>query len=139
MGQIDPAKGEPSPPVRPIAVRLYSYTQNRGFDVITDGDRVARVVPLRAGVQPPTSPEEVAAAAEILRRDPRYEKDVADLFVRGIVTPGMRGQRHLHLFFFKAKGLARGPIAFEAEMDVTSGKVVSARRPPSPSAGREGR
>jgi hypothetical protein len=129
-GQVDAEKGASSRPSRrPIAVRFYSYSRNRAVRVITDGEKVTAVVPMRAGFQPPTSPEEVAAAAEVVRRDPRYQKDLADLFVRGIVTPGTAGHRHLHLLFFKAKGLARGPAVYHIEMDVTGGKVVLARRP----------
>jgi hypothetical protein len=130
VGQVDPAKGASGPARRPIGVRFYSYSRNRGFDVMTDGDKVTRIVPMRVGAQPPTSPEEVAAAADIVRRDPRHQKDVADLFVRGIVTPGTAGHRHLHLLFFKAKGLNRGPAVFHVEMDVTASRVVHARRPP---------
>lgn len=128
-GQVEAEKGAVRTPQRPIAVRFYSYSRNRGFRVVTVGEKVTAIQPMRAKVQPPTSPEEVAAAAEIVRRDPRYQKDVADLAVRGIVTPGTEGHRHLHLLFFKGKGLTRGPAVFHVEMDVTSGRVVHARRP----------
>jgi hypothetical protein len=111
----------------PVRLRFYSYSADRAVQVDMAEGKVLRVVPMRKGYQPPESPQEVQAAAEILRRDKRYTSALEGLFVRGILTPSPRRHRELYLLFFKGEGLTRGPVLFDAVVDLSAGRVVSAR------------
>ena len=63
------------------------------------------------------------AAADIVKRDPRFAETLRDLVVRGIEASDVGGNRRLYLLFYEAKG---SPAVFAATVDMIRGQVVSA-------------
>jgi hypothetical protein len=124
-GPVEPDKQRPVDLAkRPIALDFYSYSNNRALVVVMEGNKVVSINAQPRGYQPPESHEEVEAAAQILRKDPGHAKAITGLTVRGIQTPSEDGNRHLQLLFYKPNSRA---AAFGATIDMTSGRVVSAR------------
>lgn len=105
-------------------IEFYSYSNNRALKVRMIGDEVVDIQQMPENYQPPESREEVKAAAEIVRQDPRYSEVVADLTVRGIQTPSENSNRHLYLLFYKE---GRKASVFWATVDMTAAQVVKAQ------------
>lgn len=104
---------------------FYNYANNHVVTVITsDKGEIQDIHSRPVTVQPAESREEVEAAANILRANARYASATKDLLVRGIQTEGRGQNRYLHLWFYREN---RTPAAFEAVVDISAGKVVSAR------------
>jgi hypothetical protein len=124
-GLVWPPKGQAPDPARQLtALDFYSYSRNRAFTVLLTDRGVVSIKPERQGYQPPETREEVEAAAEIVRKDPRFSEAVRALIVRGIQAPSKTRSRHLYLMFYKAEAT---PAVFEATVDMTAARVVTAR------------
>lgn len=122
--------GGKSSPVKDAArsdmlwIEFYSYSNNQALKVRIKGDEVVDIQQMPENYQPPESHEEVRAAAEIVRENPRYKDIVTDLTVRGIQTPGENRNRHLYLLFYKE---GRKSSVFWATVDMTLAQVVKAK------------
>jgi hypothetical protein len=103
---------------------FYSYQRNVAVNVVVERNKVVDVTPGRKGYQPAASHEEVAAAADLVEKDERYRALVEGLVARGIETPSEDGNRRLYVTFHKQK---RTPALVEATVDMTLGRVVTAR------------
>ena len=110
------------PPRQDVELNYFNYATNRAVAVRFAGDVIKAVDVLPAGFQPPESDGEVLAAAEIVRKDPRYATTVGELPARGILTPAPEGHRYVYVLFKKPKE----PAVFEAVVDLTDRKVVRA-------------
>ncbi len=119
------ADGEKSGTVPKEMIRLayFNYQTNRAVNVFIAGDQVQSVQVKPKEYRPPESPEEVTAAEEIVRRDPRHRAVIDGLPVRGILTEAPAGRRYIYLLFKKRDQ----PATYDATVDMTAGKVVSAR------------
>lgn len=104
---------------------FYSYQHNVAVNVVVERNKVVDVTPGKKGYQPAESHEEVEAAADLVKKDDRYRALVEGLVARGIETPSKDGNRHLYVTFHKQK---RTPAVVEATVDMTLGRVVTARR-----------
>ena len=119
---VDSGVKSTPPPKQDVQLVYFNYASNRAVVVRFSADQVKAVDVRPEGFQPPESDGEVAAAAEIVAKDPRYAAAVRDLPARGILTPAPSGHRYLYLIFKKPEQ----PAAFIATVDLTAGKVVQA-------------
>lgn len=104
---------------------FYNYAKNHVVTVIASVKGEVQDVRSRpVTVQPAESREEVEAATNIVRADKRYANVTKDLLVRGIQTEGRGLNRYLHLWFYREY---RTPAVFESIVNMSAGKVVSAR------------
>ena len=115
------SKTDPAPPYE-ARLEYFNYPLNRAVHVRFSGDQVAAVKVQTRGYQPPESDDEVAAAADIVKGDPRFRTAVEGLPVRGIRTVAPEGRRYLYLMF-KQPGK---PAVFDATVDLTSNRIVEA-------------
>lgn len=122
--ETDKCEGSDEPSERYRLV-FYSYERNAAVNVVVAMNEVVEVGEGRKGYQPAESHEEVEAAAGLLKEDDRYRAWVEGLVAQGIQTPGKNENRHLYVTFHKEK---RSPALVEAEVDMTAGRVVAARR-----------
>lgn len=104
---------------------FYNYERNVAVNVVVEKAKVVDVAAGRKGYQPAESHEEVEAAADLVKKDDRYRAMVEGLLARGIERPSKDGNRHLYVTFHKQK---RTPALVEAVVDMTSGRLVTARR-----------
>jgi hypothetical protein len=124
-GWLDDDKDAAASPADRYQLTYYSYARNEVVTVVAGRGRdVIEVQSQAAQVQPAESREEVDAAVEIVRRDERYGPMVKDLRGRGILTPGPGRDRYLYLMFYREP---RTPALFEATVNMSTGKVASAR------------
>lgn len=125
-GWLDPDKDQgPDAISNDYRLTFYNYAKNEVVTVITT--RQQEVIDLQsapASVQPAESREEVDAAIEFVRRDDRYGRMIRELRGRGILTESPDKDRYLYLLFYHAP---RTPAVFEATVNMSAGKVVSAR------------
>jgi hypothetical protein len=125
-GWLDPDKAKgPNAVSDRYQLTFYNYTRDEVVTVITSRQR--EVIDLQstpARVQPAESREEVDAAIEIVRRDVRDDHLTRELRGRGILTESPDNDRYLYLLFYRAP---RTPAVFEATVNMSTGKVVSAR------------
>lgn len=103
-------------------IEFYSYSNNRALKVRMIGDEVVDIQQMPENYQPPESREEVKAAAEIVKQDPRYKDIASNLTVRGIQTPSENGNRYLYLLFYREGTKAS---VFWATVDMTTAQVVN--------------
>jgi hypothetical protein len=106
-----------------IAVHLYSYSEDRAYRVVVQAGAVASVEAQPAGYQPPETPAEVAAAAEVVRKDARYGEIVRLLHPRGLQSPNGRAHRQIYVMFFNG---TKRPALFAATVDMVASRVVQA-------------
>jgi hypothetical protein len=104
---------------------FYNYERNAAVNVVVERGKVIDVAMGKKGYQPAESSEEVEAAADLVKKDDRYRSSVEGMTARGIEKPSADGNRHLYVTFHKEK---RTPAVFEADVDMTSGRLVTARR-----------
>jgi hypothetical protein len=125
-GWMDDEKDDSTAPRDRYQLVFYNYARNEVVTVVTTGNR--EPVSLESStpdVQPAESREEVDAAVEIVRRDPRYANQVANLHGRGILTPAPGRERHLYLLFYD--GPRATPARFQATVNMSSGRIVEAK------------
>lgn len=121
-GEATPAKDSTRTDM--LWIEFYSYSNNRALKVRMKGDEVIDIQQMPENYQPPESREEVKAAAEIVKQDPRYKDIASGLTVRGIQTPSENGNRYLYLLFYKEGTKAS---VFWATVDMTTAQVVKAQ------------
>lgn len=121
-GLSDPDKDHPTDE-RAIALNFYSYSGDRAYRVLVRGGVVASIEPRPVGYQPPETRSEVAAAAEIVKRDERYRGTLRSLSPRGLQAPSPDGHRRLYLQFYEGD---KRPARFGAMVDMTLGRIVTA-------------
>jgi len=125
-GPVEPGKGRPlSAESAQTKLNFYSYSRNRAVSVLLDDKKVVAVTVRPQGFQPAETREEVAAAAEIVTKDPRFAKTVKGLIVRGIEASESTGNRLLYLLFYRQEG---SPAVFTATVDMVRARVLSAKR-----------
>ncbi len=125
-GWLDAPKGtDTSPAEDRYRMIFYNYAKNAVVTVIASRQGQELEIssePVR--VQPAESREEVDAAIEIVRSDPRYGQLIETQTGRGIQTEGRENNRYLYLLFYREP---RTPATFEATVDMSAGRVVEAR------------
>lgn len=122
---IEPAKGREITTPSLVQFTVYSYTNNRAYEISTQGGASPQIILKPKGYQPAESNSEIENAVAILKRNSAVLVD--GLIPRGIVTPVDSGDRHLYLQFYRNRGIDRGPPIVEATVDMTNDKVVSVR------------
>lgn len=128
IGEIEPKKGVESRQTDRLLVSLtfYSYSNNVAVEVDMEGTAVRDVTVSKE--QPPETFEEVQMAVALIRGDPQLSARVANLEVRGILTPSVPGEpgagdRLLYIMFRQPSG----KLAYSAVVDMTTQKVLSFR------------
>jgi hypothetical protein len=124
-GPVEPRKGGATAAQQAkTKLDFYSYSRNRAVTVFLTDNRVVTVATKPEGFQPAEARTEVEAAAEIVKRDPRYAEIVRDLRVRGIEASKPRGNRELYLLFYRQEDT---PAVFAVRVDMIRAEVVSAK------------
>lgn len=124
-GWLDNDKDAPPSADERYQLTFYNYARNEVVTVTTSPKReILDVQSAPARVQPAESREEVDMAVNIVRRDERHGRLVANLRGRGIVTPGPDSDRYLYVLFYREP---RTPAVAEATVNMSAGKVVAAR------------
>lgn len=104
---------------------FYNYARNETVTVVSTGGREpVSIESSKPETQPAESREEVDAAVEIVRHDPRHGPSVAGLHGRGILTPSDGRDRHLYLLFYDAPRST--PARYQATVNMSTGRVVEA-------------
>jgi hypothetical protein len=103
---------------------FYNYARNVPVYVVVADGKVIEVKPGKRGVQPGESHEEVEAASNLVQTDNRYGASTRGLVPRGIQMPSRDDHRLLYVTFHADR---RSPALFESRIDMTAGKIVSAR------------
>jgi hypothetical protein len=104
---------------------FYNYVRNQVvIAVATSAGEIVDADSRTVKEQPTESREEVDVAASIVRANERHGAATKGLVARGIQTEGEGDHRALYLTFYKENSKR---AVFEATVDMTAGKVVSAR------------
>ena len=142
FGYVDTSESEPPKTAQGRAAQLatrvtfYSYTNNVAVEVDMRGRAVEAVRP-RANYQPPEGAEEIKAAVDLARGNPRLARTVRDLTANAIVTFPAAGQPgHGHRVLYVAFSATGEEITrYYATVDLTAGKILAS----GPAATAKGR
>ena len=142
-GELDAAKPDGAEAARPAALyqlQFYSYTNGNTVDVAFGSDNALLSVQVRKDLQPPESPEEIAAARAIVLEQSKAGRELRGLAATGILSgPEAVGLppdgRVLYLTFNTPENVIR----HVAWVDMRNRKVIKEGPPPTEDLARPGK